>query len=101
MCAMTQNRLHTRKAAAALLKMAQATTDLNVTARLVEAAAELKEQPGELPPPTSPKAPTSKPSGKTSARSRAQSASLIFGLPLERSDLLNVDSAPPVIPQVA
>ena len=41
----------------ALLKMAQATSDPNVAAGLVEAAAELKEQAGELPPPTSPKAP--------------------------------------------
>jgi hypothetical protein len=54
---MAQNRFHTRQAAVALLKMAQATTDPNVAARLVEAAAELKEQAGELPPPTSPKAP--------------------------------------------
>jgi hypothetical protein len=52
-----QNRFHTRQAAMALLKMAQATSDPNVAAGLVEAAAELKEQAGELPPPTSPKAP--------------------------------------------
>lgn len=54
---MAQNRFHTRQAAAVLLKMAQATTDPNLAARLVEAAAELKEQAGELPLPTSPKAP--------------------------------------------
>jgi hypothetical protein len=54
---MAKNRFHTRQAAAALLKMARATTDPNVAARLVEAAADLQEQAGELPPPTSPKAP--------------------------------------------
>ena len=52
-----QNRFHTRQAAAALLKMAQATSDPSMAARLVEAAADLQEQAGELPPPTSPKAP--------------------------------------------
>jgi len=41
---MAQNRFHTRQAAAALLKMARATTDPNVAARLVEAAADLQEQ---------------------------------------------------------
>jgi hypothetical protein len=53
----TQNRFHTRQAAAALLKMAQATSDLNVAARLIEAASNLQDQAGELPPPISPKAP--------------------------------------------
>jgi hypothetical protein len=54
---MAQNRFHTRQAAAALLKMAQATSDPSMAARLVEAAAALQEQAGELPPPTSLKAP--------------------------------------------
>jgi hypothetical protein len=54
---MAQNRFHTRQAAAALLKMARATSDPNVAARLIEAAADLREQAGELPPPTSTKAP--------------------------------------------
>jgi hypothetical protein len=54
---MAQNRFHTRQAAAALLKMAQATSDPNVATRLIEAAADLQEQAGELPSPTSPKAP--------------------------------------------
>jgi len=52
-----QNHFHTRQAAVALLKMAQATSDPVLAARLVEAAAELKDQAGELPPPLSPKAP--------------------------------------------
>lgn len=54
---MSKNRFHTRQAAAALLKMAQATSDPNVAARLIEAAADLKEQAGDLPPPTTAKAP--------------------------------------------
>jgi hypothetical protein len=45
-----QNRLHTRLAALALLKMAKATSDPKVVAGLVEAAADLKDQAGELPP---------------------------------------------------
>jgi hypothetical protein len=52
-----ENRFHTRQAAAALLKMARTTSDPNVSARLVEAAADLQEQAGDLPPPTSAKAP--------------------------------------------
>ena len=54
---MSENRYHARQAAAALLKMAKATSDPELAARLVEAAAELKEHAGELPPPVSPKAP--------------------------------------------
>lgn len=54
---MAENRFHTRQAAMALLKMAQATSDPNVAAGLVEAAAELKDQAGELPPPVSAKPP--------------------------------------------
>jgi len=54
---MSQNRFHTRQAAAALLKMAQATSDRRVAAGLVEAAAELKDQAGELQPLITAKAP--------------------------------------------
>jgi len=53
----SENRFHTRQAAAALLKMAQATTDPRVAAGLVEAAADLKDQAGELPPLITTKAP--------------------------------------------
>jgi hypothetical protein len=48
--AVSENRFHARQAAAALLKMAKATSDPKVAAGLVEAAADLKEQAGELPP---------------------------------------------------
>ena len=47
---MSQARFHARQAAA-LLKMAKATSDPKVVVGLVEAAADLKEQAGELPPP--------------------------------------------------
>jgi hypothetical protein len=53
----SENRYHARQAAAALLKMAKATSDPDLAARLVEAAAELKDQAGELPLPISPQAP--------------------------------------------
>jgi hypothetical protein len=49
--------LHARQAAATLLKMAQATSDPNLAARLIEAAADLKDQVGELPQPVSSKPP--------------------------------------------
>jgi hypothetical protein len=54
---MSANRYHARQAAAALLKMAKTTSNQEIAARLVEAAAELKEQAGELPPPLSIRAP--------------------------------------------
>ena len=54
---MAENRYHARKAAAALLKMAQASSDPSVTAALLEAATNLKEQAGELAPPVSVKPP--------------------------------------------
>lgn len=54
---MSEIRFHARKAAEALLKMAKTTSDLNVAAGLIEAAADLKDQAGELPPPLEPKAP--------------------------------------------
>jgi hypothetical protein len=48
---MSENHFHAREAAAALLKMAKVTSDQNVSARLVEAAADIQEQAGALPPP--------------------------------------------------
>jgi hypothetical protein len=51
------NRFHTRQAALALLKMAKTTSDPELGARLIELAADLKEQAGELPPPVSAKRP--------------------------------------------
>lgn len=47
----SNNRFHARQAALALLKMAKTTSDPKVAAGLVEAAADLKDQAGELPPP--------------------------------------------------
>jgi hypothetical protein len=46
-----ENRFHARQAAAALLKMAKTTSDPKVAAGLVDVAADLKDQAGELPPP--------------------------------------------------
>ena len=46
---MSQIRFHARQAAAALLKMARTTSDPGMAARLVEAAADLKDQAGESP----------------------------------------------------
>ena len=48
-------RFHARQAAVALLKMAKTTSDPGVAARLVELAADLKDQAGDLPPPISDK----------------------------------------------
>ena len=56
-CTVSKNHYYAREAAAALLKMARATSDPCVAARLVEAAADLKEQTGELSPPIAIKAP--------------------------------------------
>lgn len=49
----SQSRVHARQAAAALLKMAQLASDRAVAGRLIEAAADLKDQIGELAPPVS------------------------------------------------
>jgi hypothetical protein len=54
---MPQNRYYAREAAAALLKMAQMTSDPNIAAALIQIAASLKEQIGELPPPVTQRAP--------------------------------------------
>jgi hypothetical protein len=48
---------HARQASLVLLKMAKTTSDPDLAAGLVRAAADLKEQAGELPPPVSVKAP--------------------------------------------
>lgn len=54
---MPQNRYYAREAAAALLKMAQMTSDPNIAAALIQIAASLKEQIGELPPSVTQRAP--------------------------------------------
>ena len=54
---MSQSRVHARQAAAALLKMAKTTSDPALAGRLVEAAADLKDQVGEAPPQISIKPP--------------------------------------------
>ena len=61
---MSKNRYHARKAAPALLKMAKTTSDPAVAAGLIEAAANLKDQAGELTPPVSVKAPDVQPEGE-------------------------------------
>jgi len=47
----TVSNFYARQAAVALLKMAKSTTDPKVAVGLVVAAAALKDQAGELPPP--------------------------------------------------
>jgi hypothetical protein len=44
------NRYHARQAALALLKMAKSASDAKLAANLIDLAANLKEQAGELPP---------------------------------------------------
>jgi len=44
-----KNRFHAREAAVVLLKMAKTTSDPAIAAGLVEIAADLKDQAGELP----------------------------------------------------
>jgi hypothetical protein len=60
-CTVSQNRYHAREAAAALIKIAKATSDPAVAAGLIEAAAKLKDAAGELPPPVSVEAPDVQP----------------------------------------
>ena len=50
-CTVSKNRYHAREAAAALLKMAKATSDPAVAVGLIEAASKLKDEAGELSPP--------------------------------------------------
>ena len=47
---MPGTRHHAREAAVALLKMAKAISDPKIAAGLIEAAADLKDKAGELPP---------------------------------------------------
>ena len=54
---MSKNHFHAREAAATLLKMAKATSNPDVAAGLVQVAADLKDQAGELSVPLSPQAP--------------------------------------------
>ena len=58
---MSKNRYHARVAAAALPKMAKTTSDPAVAVGLIDAAAKLKDEAGELPPPVSAKAPDVQP----------------------------------------
>jgi hypothetical protein len=53
----SKNHFHAREAAAALLKMAKTTSNPDIAAGLVQVAADLKDQAGELPPLLSPEAP--------------------------------------------
>ena len=54
---MSANSSHRRLAAAALLKMANATADADLAAHFVRLAADLKDQVGELAPAVSLEAP--------------------------------------------
>ena len=54
---MSNNHFYAREAAAALLKMAKITFDPAVAAGLIQAAASLNDEAGELPPPVSARAP--------------------------------------------
>ena len=57
----SKNRYHARKASAALLKLAKTTSYPAVAAGLIEAAAKLKHEAGELPPPVTVKSPDVQP----------------------------------------
>jgi hypothetical protein len=63
-CTVSKNSYHAREAAAALLKMAKTASDPAIAAGLIEAAANLKDQADELPPPVSVKAPDVQPEGE-------------------------------------
>ncbi|WP_083519118.1 hypothetical protein [Bradyrhizobium jicamae] len=54
---MSESHFHARKAAATLLKMAKVSSDPALAGRLVDAAADLKDQVGEAPLPVSIKPP--------------------------------------------
>jgi hypothetical protein len=64
------NHFHAREAAAALLKMAKTTSDPGVAAGLVQTAADLKEQVGELALPASAKPPDVQPGNKEAGGTR-------------------------------
>jgi hypothetical protein len=57
----SRNRYHAPQAAVALLHMAKSTSDSTVAAALIELAAQLKEQAGDLPPPVTQQAPDVQP----------------------------------------
>ena len=57
----SKNQYHAREAAAALLRMAKATSDPAVAAGLIEAAAKIRDEAGELSPQMSAKAPDVQP----------------------------------------
>jgi hypothetical protein len=57
----SKNHYHAREAAAALLRMAKATSDPAVAAGLIEAAAKIRDEAGELSPQMSAKAPDVQP----------------------------------------
>ena len=69
-CTVSKNRYHAREAAAALLKIAKATSDPAVAAGLIEAAVKLKDEAGELPPSVSVKAPDVQPTRSSLTASR-------------------------------
>ena len=52
--AVYQKHFHSRLAALARLKMAKSSSDPKVVAALIDAAADLKDQAGDLPPPIEP-----------------------------------------------
>lgn len=54
---MSDEHFHARQAAFALLNMAKTTSDPEIAAALIGAAADLKDQTGELSPPLNSKAP--------------------------------------------
>jgi hypothetical protein len=64
----SRTRFHARLAAAALLKMAKSTSDLELAADLVRLAADLKDQTGELPPLVSVEAPDVQPEPRNEIR---------------------------------
>jgi len=57
----SKNHYHARETAAALLRMAKATSDPAVAAGLIEAAAKIRDEAGELSPQMSAKAPDVQP----------------------------------------
>jgi hypothetical protein len=66
----SKNHFHAREAAAALLKMAKATSDAAFAAGLVQTAANLKDQVGELALPASAELPDVQHRDKAAGRTR-------------------------------
>ena len=67
---MSKNHFHAREAAAALLKMAKATSDAAFAAGLVQTAANLKDQVGELALPAGAEPPDVQHRDKEAGRTR-------------------------------